>query len=110
MSAESTLEEAGRCPKCSTAGKLTEKKPGPRGSSRGSSLLIFMCMNDRCRWFNTPWTVTVNADGTIPPPTMNREKFFTPNPAGDYAARMIENLAKQVEQETKPGAEIRRRG
>lgn len=100
---ESTLEEASRCPRCKEPGKFDgERSLGAQsGATRGAKLKMFMCMNQRCRWYNTTWSVQVNADGTIPPALLNRPKQFTALP--DDGGRVLRNLERQLEMETRGG-------
>lgn len=99
----SNYEEAKRCPKC--------EQPGAEGAARslksphGARLLTFSCRNSRCKWFDTNWTVQVNADGTIPPPTLTRDKQFAKLP--DDGGRTAKALERQYDLEQKPGTEVR---
>jgi hypothetical protein len=61
-----TFEDAKRCPECSEPG--FDKKQEPAFDGKGSMLHHIYCMNNRCSWYDTPWLVQVNADGSIPPP------------------------------------------
>lgn len=75
--AETTFEEAKRCPRCEEPGRDTGRtQRGPHGST----LRIIECVNPRCRWFNTTYIIQTNADGTIPEPTLTRDKSFRPLP------------------------------
>lgn len=83
-SVETTWEEARRCPRCKNPGVESEAE-GRRltsapGVTRGAQIHVIYCLNEHCRWYNTSWTVQTNPDGTIPPPTTNRQKFFRPLP------------------------------
>lgn len=100
-----TWEEARRCPMCDLAGDETAQRRLPRGMGR---LVTLMCRNARCKWFDTPWTVQVNPDGTIPIREAAGEKKF---PALDaaFAERVASALAAEAEAQTKTGAEVRRR-
>jgi len=69
---DTTYDEARRCPICETPGVAESVKPG----SRGNTLHTFRCMNNRCRWYDTTYVITVNRDGTVPPPSTNRAKSF----------------------------------
>lgn len=69
---DTTFDEARRCPKCKELGKDT----GSQKASGGSTVHKILCMNDRCKWFGTTYVVQVNADGTIPPPNLHRDKAF----------------------------------
>jgi len=73
------------------AGKRPAREP------RGSTIFSFTCQNKRCRWYDTSWTVQVNADGTIPI-TLSREKQFERlDPV--IARRVEENLQWELERQ-----------
>jgi phage FluMu protein Com len=81
--AETTYEEAKRCPKCREPGRDTGvTRRGPRGSV----IHTIECANPRCKWFNTAYIIQTNPDGTIPPPTTDRDKSFRPLPPRSDAA------------------------
>jgi hypothetical protein len=118
--ADTTFEEARRCPKCAEPGQgPIRKRPisvwnsdGTRrhGITPGAMLHEFMCKNERCRWFNTSWQVQINPDGTIPPPnapTRARDRLRPLDPA--LAATMKDRLQTlQEATEISGGGEIRR--
>lgn len=102
---ETTLEEASRCPKCEEPGRYAgERSLGPHG--RQGKAKIFECENNRCKWFGTTWIVQVGPDGTIPPPTTVRDKQF--KELKDDPDKIRALYDRQLELETKPGAEISR--
>lgn len=105
---DTTLEEAKRCPKCNEPGEETGSKPLRTSETRGARLLDVFCRNSRCSWYNTPWVIQVNPDGTVPPPNMNREKRF-PKLDPVVGERVIGNLERQLEAEQRGDAEIRSR-
>lgn len=96
-----SYEEALRCPRCDMRGDHVEKEDKPSRSIRGATILTVYCRNSRCRWHNTSWTIQKNADGTIPPPLLNREKRFPEVPGS--GKKMIEALEEQVRLETQHG-------
>lgn len=59
-----TFEEAKCCPKCGVAGNIRVTKT----NRDRSKLLTIYCENPRCKWYDTPWNVSVLADGSIPDP------------------------------------------
>lgn len=71
---DSTMEEAKRCPTCGEPGDVESRKPAPERYL--GTLWIFICRNERCRRFERTWVVQVRPDGTIPEPTLHREKNF----------------------------------
>lgn len=106
---ETTFEMARRCSKCGQPGELVGKRPVPRrvGIQAGAQLYQFVCMNERCRWFNTICRIVqVNPDGSIPEPVTRRAKEFPAVP--DLSKEVNERLARQLELETQGGGEIPR--
>jgi len=86
---DTTYEEAKRCPKCDKPGRDT----GATRRVRNGLLHTIECVNERCKWYKQPgWQVQVNHDGTIPQPTMDREKFFHKLPE-----RSQESIDKQMQ-------------
>lgn len=80
--ADTTFEQARRCPICEFPGRDESFRPGPRNSK----LHVIRCMNERCRWYNTTYIVQVNFDGTVSEPATDRQKFFPKIPERDNAA------------------------
>lgn len=72
--AETLLEEAKRCPKCDQPGVENGSKPAPERHM--GRLQMFKCLNNRCSRVDGIWIVQIRPDGTIPAPTMDREKNF----------------------------------
>jgi hypothetical protein len=112
-----TWDEASVCPRCGLTG---ERDPRPKrvkargadgkriiGVTEGAMIHTLYCRNSRCRWFNTPWEVQVNPDGTIPDPNARRRKQFDrPDPA---IAELMRNRAQSIQEATlRPGGEVRR--
>lgn len=74
-----TYEEATRCPKCETPGKLVNTTRPPAnartGIERGTKVETYECVNERCVYgpqkqmdlAGERWAVQINPDGTIPP-------------------------------------------
>lgn len=108
--ADTTYEEAKRCPKCKEPGLEVGDTAAPRGRgvTIGARLKHIQCRNQRCKWFDgAPYLVQTNPDGTVPPPNMHREKQFRALP--DDGGRTAENLQRQFEAEMLANAEIHRR-
>lgn len=101
--ADTTLDEARRCPKCKELGiKSSEKR-----ERNGSRLLTFMCRNGRCKWNEqTCRIVEVRPDGTIPEARMRRSKSF-PSLGGDQTSRVRETIDRQLNAEYR-NAEVQR--
>jgi len=100
-----TLEEAKRCPRCEEPGEHVAAEDRALRSIRGAKVIKIYCRNQRCKWYNTPWTIQVNSNGTIPLALLNRDKKFPKLP--NRGNSVVENLTRQVELETKTGgAEI----
>lgn len=104
---ETTLEIARRCPKCQQPGDFAGKHPAPRTVTPGAMLHVFVCKNRRCRWFDTTCRIVqVNPDGSIPEPTMRRQKSFPAIP--DRTAEVNAMTAAQLAAELGGDGEIRR--
>lgn len=87
---DSTFEEAKRCPTCTEPGDVESRKPF-RGTERYlGTLWVFICKNERCPRYERTWVVQVRPDGTIPEPTLHREKNFPMYDKGHHQA----NVAK----------------
>lgn len=67
-----TFEEAKRCPKCKQPGREVDTQRG----SYGSTMHVIHCANKRCQWYETPYIVQVNSDGSIPEPSNDRPHQF----------------------------------
>lgn len=109
--AETTLEEARRCPKCDQPGTFSHELAVPRGPdiTRGAKLHHYKCENERCRWNGQICRIVqVNPDGTIPPATQRTVKHFPNRP--DLTAAINRQVAEQVAMETsETGGEVGRR-
>lgn len=66
-----TFEEACRCPNCGEPGEDRSQKLAP-GMPVGTKIHMVYCVKTGCDWFNTPWMVQTNPDGTVPPPRDHR--------------------------------------
>jgi hypothetical protein len=112
--AETAYEEARKCPKCGHPGNVRVKQDAPPAAhlERGTQIHQVFCENQICPWYNTPWLIQVNPDGTIPPPQNHTgaDKVYV-NFEGhdDLARRITEAIEHQIGVETKPGGEIRGR-
>jgi hypothetical protein len=96
-----SFEEALRCPRCELRDDHVKEEDKVSKSIRGATILTVYCRNPRCRWYNTSWTIQKNADGTIPPPLLRREKRFPELPSS--GGKVIQALEEQVRLEQEPG-------
>lgn len=72
---QTTFEEARSCPRCGQYGEERTRHPG----ERGSTVYVFVCKTEGCKWEDTTWLVQVNRDGSIPTRNRDRmEKEFKP--------------------------------
>lgn len=101
--ADTTYEEAARCPKCEEPGQ--EVAAETRTIRGGAQLRTIYCRNSRCAWCNTPWVVQVNPDGTVPPPTTDRQKSFPKLP--DRTEAVQASLERLQNSTLETGSEIR---
>jgi hypothetical protein len=108
-----TYEETKLCPKCGEPGELTSQTPAlSRALRPGTTAHIFYCRNEQCKWFDTWWIVQVNPDGTIPPPNygQGQAKQFPTLITPEEEQRVVDNIAKQIDLETREGGgEVRGR-
>lgn len=82
---DTTFDEARRCSTCGELGQPYGVKP--LENRRRGSLHVFKCQNKRCKKYDRDWLVQVRPDGTIPEPTLDREKSF-PEDRGVAKARI----------------------
>lgn len=94
---DTTIEEARRCPRCEQPSALQKKM---RGKTPGQEVEIRICENERCKWFDTTWLVTINADGTIPVRQPGPKEFDIPAERMDTVGR---HYIEQVQEEFKSG-------
>lgn len=100
----STYEEAKRCPKCSKPGEVRKKTTVP--GKPGAYVHVIYCVTELCPWYNTPWLVQVNADGSIPPPQDHSRapKIYQGFENHDQIARdIVASLEAQKRLETERG-------
>lgn len=103
--ADTTYEDAKRCPKCEEPGLKTGDKPAGRNARPGTSVHTFECRNARCKWFNEFWVVQVNPDGSVPPPNTHRAKSFPALPK--RSDEDIERSNRFILDQTLTGGETR---
>lgn len=65
-----TYEETKICPKCGQTGEVRSQIAAPKeaGMKPGTTIHFIYCVTKLCRWYNTPWEVQVNPDGSVPAP------------------------------------------
>lgn len=98
---DTTFDAARRCPKCAELGFLKDSKP----IARGNKLHTVICLNERCRWFNTAYVVETNEKGEVAPPRTRMSKAYPVIP--DLTERVQAQLDHQMAQELGGSAEIR---
>lgn len=110
LSRLTTLEEASLCPKCRRTGDKRKEIPVNDSSvPKGTKVILIYCGTELCPWYDTPWQVTVNPDGSIPAPRdhTNEPKLYAGVEGHDeQAAALIAAIKANAARETKPGAEI----
>jgi hypothetical protein len=102
-----TFEEAKLCPKCGRTGD--DRKQTKERNARGRLVDVHQiyCVTELCPWFNTMWVVQVNEDGSIPEAYTQLGDKQYPKLSQESATKIEENMLRQIEAETQPGAEIR---
>lgn len=106
-----TFEEAKQCPMCAQPGEDTTSTSAP--GIRGARIHHIYCRNEKCTWYNTPWMVQVNADGSVPPKRDHRgePKQYVGFEDHDRIARDIRAAVAADEAAQRiAGNEITRRG
>lgn len=93
-----TFDEASACPKCGLTGKVgVERKLPDR-----SKLLTIYCENPVCRWYGTPWNVSVREDGSIPDPTEHKgDKTYIGMEHDNEEAQRVINYLTELELESR---------
>lgn len=93
-----TYEEATACPKCGISGNVRVD----RKLNDGSRLLSVYCENTACKWYDTPWNVSVRADGSIPDPVMHKgpKTYMDITHDNEEAQRLI-NYLTMMDEESK---------
>lgn len=113
-SVQSTWEEASRCPKCGKPGEERRVMDAPPATRLplGTKIHFIYCVTELCPWYNTPWQVQTNPDGSVPPPTNHRGQpkvwdGLQSKEGDDIIKNVIDNLRRQKQQQTEDHAEIR---
>jgi hypothetical protein len=99
---DSTLEEARRCPRCESPGKLASTNPTGR---HGDLLHVYECLQPRCKWYKkSGWVVQVRRDGSIVQPQGHDKSFrIVPDRTDEW-----QNYYQKLYEDTlNPGSEIR---
>ena len=91
-----TYEEAKHCPRCKEEGMLASTTPVTMGRGVGGKVEVFKCMNERCRWFETGWTIQINPDGTIPVHRPGAKQFDTSAGLEVAAQRELDKMAEEL--------------
>jgi hypothetical protein len=95
--ADTSYEEATRCPKCGNPGDVVKKEAAPAGANlpRGTQIHTVYCRHPLCPWYNTCWLVQVNSDGSVPPPqnhTFSPKLYHGFEGHDEEAARIVASL------------------
>ena len=98
-----TYEEAKLCPKCEQPGEKTKEEAARRVP--GARLHTIYCRNPQCKWYNTPYIIQVNPDGTIPRPDAHRSRLVPGLPERSDAD--VERANAALLESTLRSAEIR---
>jgi hypothetical protein len=112
-----TFEEAKRCPRCDKPGEDRKQMVVLGKSFKGGKAPVahtIYCVTELCPWYNTPWIVQVNGDGTIPPPqdhSRTQKEYVGDFGTPEEAKALIDSLRRQAASETKTDhTEIPNRG
>jgi hypothetical protein len=102
------FEQAQACPRCEQPGEVTSTV----NIADGKKQATIYCRNKRCRWLNTCWLVTINADGTVPAPQdhTGAHKIYQGFEEHDRMASQIQEAIERDDRIAKLGGEVKRRG
>ena len=98
--ADTTWDQARRCPRCEAPGVDESQRQGPHGSR----IHVIRCKTTRCKWYDTTYLVQVNSDGSVSQPDLDRTKFFPKIP--DRTDSINESMQRLYDQ-TRSGGETR---
>ena len=106
--AETTWEEASRCPKCNQPGEDVKETKTRNGRGKDVVVHTVFCRNPICIWLDTSWLVQINEDGSIPKAYEQLGNKKYPKLSPELETRVQEAIQAQLKAETQPGgAEIR---
>ena len=99
-----TFEDAKRCPKCGQPGE--DRKTHSVLNSRDQPVEVHMiyCVTTLCPWFETPWPVQVNTDGSIPEPYSQIGDKKYPKLSQESVSKIEDNIRRQLQAEVNPNA------
>lgn len=99
-----TFEEAKLCPKCGKPGDDRKQTRSKDSHGKPVTVHLIYCTTELCRWYNTCWSVQVNADGSIPTAYSSafQQKMF-PKVSQETETRIQEAMDAQLRAETQPG-------
>lgn len=88
------LEDAKKCPECDHTGNVASSN-----AIMGGTLLVMLCENEVCPWYNTNWMIETNGQGEV---QINEEaykkahnqKILPPTPEAD---RQHENAIQYIQ-------------
>jgi hypothetical protein len=108
--AATTFEEAKLCMKCSKPGQDTRTTKTVDQRGKPIEVHAIYCRNAICPWFDSPWFVQVNEDGSIPDPTTPKTspKEF-PGLSQESETRIKDAIDAQLAAEIRGDGEIRGR-
>lgn len=93
--ADTTLEEAARCPLCDQPGRPDGIEP----QKDGSRIHKFVCENNgRCRWAGgAPWVVQVRKDGSVVQAQKHKKQFpAIPDRTEEVRARIDDEIRRSL--------------
>jgi hypothetical protein len=101
-------EQAKDCPKCGKQGDVRRVSQGKDGRGRPVEHHLVYCTTELCRWFETPWVITVYEDGSIPDAYSKvGDKQFV-RLSQESQSRVTDAIRTQLEvEQRKGGGEVR---
>lgn len=95
--ADTTIEEAQRCPICEEPAKIVQTQR-PQHLPRRTRVLVMECQNTRCATEGERFLVQINPDNTIPKPGGRRgPKSFELPGSSTVAAQMARDELKLID-------------
>jgi hypothetical protein len=82
---------------------LGEDRVTTNGARRGTKVHMIYCVTKLCPWFETPWPVQVNEDGSIPDAYSQIGGKQYPKLSQELESKIQDNVLRQLEAETQPG-------
>jgi len=101
-----SFEQAKDCPKCGKPGEVRRVTASRDGTGRPVELHLVYCTTELCKWFDSPWVVQVNSDGSIPKAYSQIGEKKYPRISQESMTKIEDNVKRQLEAEQRKNSEI----